>query len=120
MSAPKMLPALMGGLFIGVLSYLPYIRGGNYCCCLWVLSGGALAAWLMQQNTPRPVTAGEGALVGLFSGLVGTLVWIVIAIVGLMVFSRPPFDISDFQNALSQAEGTTPEAREALENLTPA
>ena len=40
MSAPKMLPALLGGLFIGVLSSLPYIKGGNVCCCLWVVSGG--------------------------------------------------------------------------------
>ena len=54
MSAPKMLPALLGGLFIGVLSSLPYIKGGNICCCLWVVSGGALAAWLMQQNTAAP------------------------------------------------------------------
>jgi hypothetical protein len=48
-----MLPALLGGLFIGVLSSLPYIKGGNVCCCLWVISGGMLAAWLMQQNTLR-------------------------------------------------------------------
>ena len=68
MSAPKMMPALLGGLFIGVLSSLPYIKGGNVCCCLWVISGGVLAAWLMQQNTPRPVTVGEGALVGLLLG----------------------------------------------------
>lgn len=120
MSAPKMMPALLGGLFIGVLSSLPYIKGGNVCCCLWVISGGALAAWLMQQNTPRPVTAGEGAVVGLLSGLVGTVVWIAWGVIGLVVFSSSPFDMADFQRAMGEAEGMTPEAREALESLSPA
>jgi hypothetical protein len=120
MSAPKMLPALLGGLFIGVLSSLPYIKGGNVCCCLWVVSGGALAAWLMQQNTPRPVTVGEGALVGLMSGLVGTFVWIAWGAIGLLIFSSSPFDMADFQRAMGEAEGMTPEAREALESLSPA
>ena len=120
MSAPKMMPALLGGLFIGVLSSLPYIKGGNVCCCLWVISGGALAAWLMQQNTPRPVTVGEGAVVGLLAGVVGTVVWIAWGIVGLAIFSTSPFDMADFQRAMGEAEGMTPEAREALESLSPA
>jgi hypothetical protein len=120
MSAPKMMPALLGGLFIGVLSSLPYIKGGNVCCCLWVISGGALAAWLMQQNTPRPVTVGEGAVVGLLSGVVGTVVWLAWGIVGLILFAASPFDMADFQRAMGEAEGMTPEAREALESLSPA
>lgn len=120
MSSPKMLPALLGGLFIGVLSSLPYIKGGNICCCLWVVSGGALAAWLMQQNTPRPITPGEGALVGLLSGVAGTLVWVALAILGMLLFSTTPFDMADFQRAMSEGRDVPPEAREALENLSPA
>ena len=54
-------PALLGGLFIGVLSTLPVINIGNVCCCLWVISGGALAAWLLQQHQAEPIT---GAFVG--------------------------------------------------------
>jgi hypothetical protein len=121
MSAPKMLPALLGGLFIGVLSSLPYIKGGNVCCCLWVVSGGILAAWVMQQNTLRPITLGEGAVVGLLSGLVGTMVWVVIAIVLMFVFSTTPFDLGDFQRAMTEGgRDIPPEARDALENLSPA
>jgi hypothetical protein len=120
MSAPKMLPALLGGLFIGVLSSLPYIKGGNVCCCLWVVSGGALAAWLMQQNTPRPITVGEGAVVGLLSGLAGTAVWVVIATILMFVFSKTPFDLTDFQRAMTEGgRDIPPEARDALENLSP-
>jgi hypothetical protein len=120
MSAPKLIPALLGGLFIGVLSSLPFVKAGNVCCCLWVVSGGALAAWQMQQNTPRPVTAGEGALVGLLAGLFGTVVWVLWGVVGLLIFSSSPFDMADFQRAMGEAQGMSPEAREALENLSPA
>ena len=37
-------PALYGGLVMGVLSALPLISAGNFCCCMWVISGGLVAA----------------------------------------------------------------------------
>jgi hypothetical protein len=119
MSAPKLLPALLGGLFIGVLSSLPIISAVNTCCCLWVVIGGMLAAWLTQQNTPRPVTLGEGAVVGLLAGLVGSVVWMVWSLVGVFLLGVTPFDFAEFQRAMNDSE-MPPEAREALENLSPA
>jgi len=68
---PKLQPALYGGVFIGVLSALPLVNLGNCVCCLWVVAGGALALYLMQQNHPYPVTAADGALVGLLAGVIG-------------------------------------------------
>ena len=55
----RLQPAFWGGVFIGVLSALPLVSAGNCCCCLWVLCGGALAAYLRQQNTPYPDHAGR-------------------------------------------------------------
>ena len=78
--APKLQPALFGGLFIGVMSALPIINLGNCICCMWVLAGGALAAYLMQQNYPHAITTADGALVGLLAGLVGGLIGVAIAI----------------------------------------
>lgn len=72
-SPPKLLPALLGGLFIGVLSALPYVNWAN-CCCLWVITGGFLAAWLQQQNHEQPITVVDGAIVGLLAGFVGGIV----------------------------------------------
>ena len=66
----KLQPALYGGVFIGVLSALPLIKLGN-CCCLWVIGGGLLATYLLQQNYPYPVTAADGALTGLLAGVFG-------------------------------------------------
>jgi len=70
----------MGGLVMGVLSALPLISVGNACCCLWVISGGVVAAYLFQQNSSSPITPADGALVGLLAGLVGALVQAVISI----------------------------------------
>lgn len=67
----RLQPALLGGLFIGVLSTLPIVNIGNACCCLWVISGGALAAWLLQQNQHEPLAGADGALIGLMAGIVG-------------------------------------------------
>jgi hypothetical protein len=70
----KLQPAFWGGLFIGVLSALPFIGNLNTCCCLWVVVGGALATYLLQERTAVPVTAGDGAIAGLLAGAVGALV----------------------------------------------
>jgi hypothetical protein len=72
--APKLQPALWGGVFIGVLSSLPVVGWLNACCCLWVVAGGALAIWLSQANHPYSLTAADGALIGLLAGAVGGLV----------------------------------------------
>ena len=58
-------PAILGGLFIGILSTLPIVNIGNMCCCLWVISGGVLSVWLLQQDSPDPLTGADGALMGL-------------------------------------------------------
>jgi hypothetical protein len=77
---PKLQPALYGGLFMGVLSALPLISAGNCICCMWVIGGGALAVYLMQQNHPYPITAADGALVGVLAGLFGGLIATVVSI----------------------------------------
>lgn len=77
--APKLQPALFGGLFIGVLSALPFVNLAN-CCCLWVIGGGVLAAYLMQQNHPYAITAADGALVGMLAGLFGGVLGVLLSI----------------------------------------
>lgn len=72
--AGKLQPAFWGGLFIGVLSALPIVKFGNACCCMWVIAGGVLAAWVAQSNQPYTVKAAEGALIGLLAGVIGALI----------------------------------------------
>jgi hypothetical protein len=65
---------------MGALSALPLISGGNLCCCLWMVSGGAVAAYVMQQNQQMPITPGDGALIGLLAGVVGACIYLVLSI----------------------------------------
>ena len=67
----RLQPALLGGVFIGVLAALPIV---NCCCCIWMIAGGALAAYLRQQSLPHQLAPAEGALIGLMAGLVGAVV----------------------------------------------
>jgi hypothetical protein len=65
---------------MGTLSALPIISAGNICCCLWVVSGGLVASYVLQQNDALPITPGDGALVGLFAGLTGAVIYLALSI----------------------------------------
>lgn len=71
-------PALLGGLFIGILSALPFISVAN-CCCLWIVGGGFLAAYADAQNSPGNLPMTRGALDGFLAGIAGAFVWLVAA-----------------------------------------
>ena len=107
-------PALIGGVVMGVLSSLPFINLGNLCCCLWVVSGGMVAAYLLQQNQSQPITPGDGALVGLFAGLIGAGVGFVVSIpISLMM---APMQRAMVQRTLEMSGNMPPAVREMLEN----
>ncbi len=115
MAPSKTQPALLGGLMIGVLSALPVINIAN-CCCAWILFGGALAAYLMQQGHPEPVSAGDGAVVGLMAGVVGAVVWLVASLAVQSVTA--PFQSAMIERVLANSTDMAPEAREFLRSLS--
>ncbi len=69
----KLQPAFWGGLFIGVLSALPFVSALNACCCVWVIAGGVLTSYLLQERSLLPITAGDGAVGGLIAGAIGAV-----------------------------------------------
>ncbi len=77
-------PALIGGAAAGVLSGIPFV---NCLCCLWVIGGGVLAAYFLSKDSSLPPTTGDGAIVGIFAGIIA-------AVVGFMI-SLPFSAISD-------------------------
>jgi hypothetical protein len=70
-------PAITGGIFLGVLSTVPFFNLG---CCLWLLAGGGMAAFLVNRQRPGKLKLGDGALAGVSSGLVGTIVSTILSI----------------------------------------
>jgi len=99
----------------GTLSSLPIINLGNACCCLWVVSGGVIAAYVLQQDQQTPVTPGDGALVGLLAGLVGAVVALVVSIPIEMIAA--PFERGIVERLRQGAGEMPPELRDALDNL---
>src|SRR5437868_7820904 len=76
----KLKPAIIGGIVVGLLSAIPFVNIVNICCCFWAILGGAIATYLYIKGSPAPVKAGDGAVMGLMSGVVGALIYIVIGI----------------------------------------
>lgn len=106
---------ILGGLFIGVLSALPLVGAGNCCCGLWIISGGLLAAYLDQQNDPRPTTVGRGALAGFIAGIIGALVFLVLSIVFDALMA--PLYERGLEQMARMARDMNPEAQAIIEEL---
>src|SRR5260221_10772813 len=112
---PKLKPGLFGGLFIGVLSALPIISLGN-CCCLWVIGGGVLATYLLQQNHPYPIATADGALVGLIAGLIGGVLGTLLSIPIEMMMG--PMQKQFMETILSRSQDMPEETRRMIENMS--
>ena len=117
MRASKVQPALLGGLVIGVLSALPVINMGNCLCCLWVVMGGMLATWLLQQNQPTAVDPLDGSLTGMLAGVTGAVIGTLLAIPIQMLMG--PMGNDALRRILEQNGGDMPpEVRGILEQMT--
>jgi len=109
-------PVFLGGAVMGALSALPIISAGNLCCCLWVVSGGVVASYLLQQNQSDPVTPGDGLLVGLLAGVVGAFIYLVLSIPITILVA--PLERELIQRVLDNAgSGVRPEMRAFVGNV---
>jgi hypothetical protein len=108
---PKLQPALLGGLLIGVLSALPFV---SMCCCLWVIAGGVLTTYLLQERMTTPVTAGDATVAGLLAGIVGAILATVLS--QLLAMARG-LNFADAINDLIGQGRLPPEMTGALEQV---
>jgi uncharacterized membrane protein YeaQ/YmgE (transglycosylase-associated protein family) len=108
---PKLQPALLGGLLIGVLSALPFV---SMCCCLWVIAGGVLTTYLLQERMTTPVTAGDATIAGLLAGIVGAILATVLS--QLLAMARG-LNFADAINDLIGQGRLPPEMAGALEQV---
>ena len=115
MAANRYQPALLGGLFIGILSSLPLVSGLNICCCLWVVVGGVLTTYLRQQQQPEPIETSDAVLGGLMAGAIGAI----LTIIGNYIFMQwtGPMWQEQLRSQLDQNPDLPPQAREWMMNL---
>jgi hypothetical protein len=108
--------AFFGGLVMGVLSALPIVNLGNCVCCMWVVIGGVVAAYVLQQNQSTPISASDGALVGLLAGLIGAVIQTAIDIP--ISFVVAPFRRQIFDRILDMAGNMPPDLRDAMDRYS--
>ena len=110
----KYQPALLGGLFIGVLSSIPIVSAANACCCLWVVCGGVLVVYLKQQQLPGPIATSDAALNGLLAGVIGALI---VVLAQTLIFQMTgPMILERVQGQLDTAQ-VPPETRAFIERM---
>ncbi|MDH7511681.1 MAG: hypothetical protein QHH14_01900 [Clostridiales bacterium] len=113
-----LMPAVVGGVAAGVLSAVPFL---GCLCCLWIIGGAMLAAYLLARNSPASLSAGDGAIVGIFTGIVAAVVDSVVSIpfeaANREIFSKFMEQISHFTEEMPSgwetwfektAEGVSP------------
>lgn len=75
----KLVPAIYGGVIIGVISGIPFLNFINCLCCAGVLLGGFLAVFFYKNDltAQTPLTNSDalsvGALAGFFGAIISTL-----------------------------------------------
>jgi len=108
-------PAMLGGLFIGILSSLPYVRGANVCCCLWVVVGGLLTTYMRQQQQPEPIETAEAILGGLIAGAIGAT----LTLIGNWAFDSgaSAIAIDRLREQLDANPGLSPQMRDMILNF---
>ena len=112
---PMLMPAVWGGLAIGILSALPIVGAFNLCCCMWVITGGLLAAYVLQSNTSNPISAGDGAIVGLLAGLLGAVVYAVVSLPLNLLLG--PVQQRAITQMLESIRDVPPELRDTFSNM---
>jgi hypothetical protein len=82
---------------------------------MWVIIGGAIAAYVMQQNYPLPITVADGALVGLLAGVFGGVIGAILAIPIDLMFGDVQREM--FRSLLEGIPNLPPDAKDALDQM---
>lgn len=118
----KLLPALYGGIIIGVISAIPFLNFVNCLCCAGVLFGGYMAVFFYRKDLPPalPLESSDGiqlgALAGLFGAIVGLfLTGVVYLIVGNVAGKAMTDMLMNVYDSMGILDQMPPEAIDQME-----
>jgi len=104
---------LIGGGIGGLLSGIPLINSCNCLCCMWVILGGVVSAYILVYSARGWPTDGEGAIVGVGSGVMAGIVAGLISFLQILVMGKDKY-MGQFQGSF-QGQNLPPEFQQALE-----
>ncbi len=73
----KFVPAMYGGIIMGVLSATPFLSFVNCLCCAGIMFGGFMSVYLYKKTLTEEMgalTSADGMGLGAFAGLFGAVV----------------------------------------------
>ena len=76
-----LLAGVVGGLVMVVLSNVPFLNLINCLLCAGVWLGGMAAVWFYRRQVGQPLTAGQGAIIGVVAGVIGAILSSIVATV---------------------------------------
>lgn len=80
----KVLPALYGGVIMGLISGIPFLNLVNCLCCAGVMLGGFMAVFFYKKDlkeTDPPLTNSDGLQLGALSGVFGAIVGVILTLI---------------------------------------
>lgn len=83
----KLMPALYGGIIMGVISGVPVLNLVNCLCCAGILLGGFMAVFFYKKDlTPGSplLTSGDAIQLGALAGVVGAILESIFTAVTMM------------------------------------
>lgn len=87
----KTIPAIYGGLIMGLISAIPFLNILNCFCCAGVMLGGFFAVYFYKNeftpDTP-PFTSGDCLAVGALAGVMGAVIGTALSLFILMAFGN--------------------------------
>ena len=84
----KLMPALYGGVIIGIISGIPFLSLVNCLCCAGVLFGGLMAVFFYKKDLPpdnQMFTNSDAMALGALAGVFGAVIANVIG--GILLFT---------------------------------
>ena len=80
----KLMPALYGGVIMGVISGIPFINFINCLCCAGIILGGFMAVFFYKKDlkeTDPPLTSSDGLQLGALAGVFGAIVGVILTVI---------------------------------------
>ena len=119
----KLMPALYGGIIIGIISGVPFLSLINCLCCAGVIFGGVMAVFFYKKDlTPEmpPLTNNDALVLGALAGLFGALFGNILAAIFLFTVGNVAGEatykiLMDMYDSMGILDQMPPEALEQME-----
>jgi hypothetical protein len=119
----KLMPALYGGIIMGLISGIPVLSFINCLCCAGVMFGGFMAVYFYKKDLPpdnqmfsNSDAIALGALAGVFGALIGNVLTGIIAIAFGNISGKLMYNmIMGLYDSMGILDKMPPEAVEQME-----